>query len=266
MSFIEEHAGKLPRASVTTAIGDAFGFLKDGGTYSIRMVFYCGTVLLLFGLAQDYFGAKGIWFSILQVMAESVFIYSWHRYALLGEQQLGGDHWSAFAKRTLFYYFVLGVAAVLTFAILFVAAGQTTSGMTGFVTVALIVICLLFVPRIALVFPAIAVNSPNHKMRDAFVLSSGNVPALTGAYVVMAVVALLVFMPVSIVFYTAEAEVGLGEESPVYTLVVNAVLGYSVAVSTLLWAGLNSSLFKQLGGMENLDTYKPAETEAGEKA
>ncbi|MBO6505102.1 MAG: hypothetical protein JJ850_16090 [Kordiimonadaceae bacterium] len=266
MSFIEEHAGALPRASALAAIGEAFGFLKEGGVFSVRLVFYCGTVLLIFGLAQDYFGAKGIWFSILQIMAESVFIYSWHRFALLGEQQIGGDHWNAFAKRTLFYYFVLVLVVIVALVISFVGISQMTDSVAGILMAIVLVACLLFVPRIALVFPAIAVNSAENKMRDAFVLSSGNVLALAGAYVVMTIIVLVLFAPVSFVFYSQEAQVSAVNDSPIYVLIVNAQLGYSVAVSTLLWAGLNSSLFKQLGGMDNLENSEPTERADGDQA
>lgn len=264
MSFIEEHVGSLPRASVGVAVGEAFGFLRDGGAYTIRLVMYCGIILVLFGLAQDYFGAKGIWFSIVQTMAESLFVYSWHRFALLGEQQIGGDYWSAFVKRTLFYYFILVVTIIMGTLVFLTAAGGLSDAMTIFMLLAFAVLFYIFGPRIALVFPAIAVNSPTIKMRDAFVLSSGNVWALAGAYLVMTFVVLLLFSPIIAVSYFAEAQIGVGAESPFYILGINVLIGFPVAVSTLLWAGLNSSLYRQLGGDIPSPQRGETETQAAE--
>lgn len=90
--------------------------------------------------------------------------------------------------------------------------------------------------------------------------------ALAGAYVVMTIIVLVLFATVSFVFYSQEAQVSAVNDSPIYVLIVNAQLGYSVAVSTLLWAGLNSSLFKQLGGMDNLENSEPTERADGDQA
>lgn len=260
MSFIEEHVGSLPRASVGTAIGEAFGFLRDGGAYTIQLILFCGVFISLIGVLEDFTDINDVVLGVSQAVVESMFIYNWHRYALMGERHMGYEHWNAFMKRTLLYYSVLAVAAIFGVFLFVSAVGGLSDGLTISLLVAIAILVFLIVPRIALVFPAIAVNSLHSKMKHAFVLSSGNVIALAVSYVLMTLIFVLLLLPVFAILYFTDSQTTLQNPSVAYVIGTNLLLGFPVAVSTLLWAGLNSSLYRQLGG--DVPAPQPGGTEA----
>jgi len=248
MSFIETHIIEPEQAKPVIAVKEAFTALKDGGQYTLKITAFLGLVLGVLFWAEERFDINGIGGAVAQTLVEAIFIYYWHRFFLLEEAELTNSDYTPFVKRTLFYYLVLALTAImLAFVFIALVGGLSDTG-----TVALIlagtVAALFVVLRIVLVFPAIAVGSDARAMADAFVLSSGNATRLAAGYFLMLLIVLLAFFPAFIVLGYAEFSAPEMFANEGFILVSNLIIGFTAAVSTLLWAGVNSSFYRQLGG------------------
>ena len=248
MSFMDEHVGTLPKVSPRAAVGEAIQCINEGGVHTWQMLGFCGAVFTLFYWAEVWFGFEGAGATIPQTIIESYFIYNWHRYVLVGDKSFGSKHWGAFVRRSLLYYVVGGVVVVLL--VLPVGVGASGLGPTELVmlTVAAIVLIYVVVPRIALVFPALALDSETRKLKDALALSSGNTARLSLAYLLMTFLILAVFIFLGVVVFVGEAVFSSLISEDIYTAISGLLFGLGVALTVLLWAGLNSSLYRQLGG------------------
>lgn len=153
-----------------------------------------------------------------------------------------------FLKRSLFYYLVTALVVVLGALLMIAITDGLNYPAIGGLTIILTLAFLIVAPRIALVFPAIAVGNPARSMADAFVLSSGNVLRLAAGYFLMLMVVLIILMPILIVVYFVDEYLSALSTSETYMLVSNMLIGFLAALTVLLWAGMNSSFYRQLGG------------------
>jgi len=248
MSFIETHLVEPEQAKPLVAVKEAFRALKNGGNYTLKMIAFCGVVLGVIFWIPERFAVSGTGLSAGQVLVEAVFAFYWHRFFLLNEAELSGGDFRPFMMRSLFYYLIFG----LTFLIGIGVFIGLTGNLSDVQITALLLFCamasLFALPRVGLVFPAIAVDNPARSMADAFVLSSGNASRLAVGYFLMLIAVLVMMMPlIAMTFFVEEHRPEL-VIADTYLILSNLFYGLAGAVTILLWAGLNSSFYRQLGG------------------
>jgi hypothetical protein len=261
MSFIETYSIEPEHAHPVAAIKGAFTCLKQGGSYTLKLIVSCGLFLCLVYWIGEQFEFNSAT-SIPQVVVEAAFAYYWHRFVLLGEAKPTSDDFMPFLKRSLFYHLLLVVVLVAVLVgflgLSFLKTGEGGANV-NFIGVALAVCVLTFImPRVALVFPALAVNSPESRMSDALTLSSGNAFRLVAGYLMMVGLIILIVSPFILSLFLAVEF--LANEA--FLLLSNFLMGVVVALTVLLWAGLNSFFYRQLGGMIPSET-EPDEARSG---
>lgn len=199
-------------------------------------------------ILDDVFGLNGSASSLVGIVAESFFVYCWHRFVLLDRADMRGESWMPFLKRTLLYYVGLTLLLVSGFLILTGMLQALSETLAALVALSAPIGVFLILPRIALVFPALAVESNNSKMKDALDLSRGQVWPLAGAYFLIGLCTLVLMIPAFLIGVVAGTMVAEPSGFSVFNVILNLVAGLSAAIIAVLIAGLNSSLYRQLGG------------------
>lgn len=230
------------------AVQDAFSYLQRDRGYTKRILLLCGAVMSFLYVLEDAFGLNSTGTNFAGIVAESFFVYCWHRFVLLDDTNMTGKSWVPFLKRTLLYYIGL---TLLFFSVFLLLTGLLQGAgelLLGLVMLATPIALLVIVPRIALVFPALAVESNKNRMRDAFDLSRGHVWPMAGAYFLIGLCIMLLMIPAFLIGVIAGAVGADASSFGLFDGILNLVAGLTAAVIAVLIAGLNSSIYQQLGG------------------
>lgn len=254
---IEGHIERDVKVSAKLAIKEAFSSLKEGGAYTWKLVITCGFCLGLLSWIGNSFNISRLVAVIAQGSIEIIYIYIWHRFFLLAEKKglryLNEQLFTRFFWRSLSYGLL--VLVLISLGVVWTLFWQTSSSMI--ITVFMIVVgnffLSLIVMRTLLVFPAIAAGNRHISFNDVILLSTGYSFVLMRGYLGMMLLIFCVFIiPIIVaVYYFYILVVGqIVLPYAVYLLTLWA-LGMMTATAVLLWAGLNSSFYRQLGGVIN---------------
>ena len=247
--------GDMQTISAFQAARESYAALYSHRLAFLKVVAPIAVVVALFDWMQATSGRNGG--AVATVFIEIVIAFYWHRVFLLGglTDNFWGKHKNADGSADTSYYrkaftpFMwrsFGLLGVLLIAVLIVALpfyqfikDEAVFTISIAATILFIIIGPLFF-RSALVFPAVAIGSPDVTLSGAWALSKGQGLRILGAYVLTAVSMLSVVFGIDFLLPVPV----IGSVAFYIDLLFGAVV---TCVSTAVWAGVNSSIYRQLG-------------------
>ncbi|PCI61511.1 MAG: hypothetical protein COB37_08270 [Kordiimonadales bacterium] len=263
----------MPNISAVTAVKDAYTALYKHPSAILKIV---GPMIILVALIDWFTESNGGSASSIAMLFVSIFIaFSWHREVLLenpilvlwatkenkdGSENLHNRAYGQFMWRSFGLAGTL-VACALIIGLPFYQFAKDETVLT--ILVVALILFVLIAPwffRSALIFPAVAIGSPEITLSNAWALSKGQGLRILAGYILAAVPMFLVIILVGFLLLTPV----VGSAAYYIDLLFGA---FVTCVSTAIWAGVNSSIYRQLGP-EISDFLKSNETNitAAEKA
>ncbi len=234
-------------------------------------------IAFLVGAIEWFSVSTGRHLTVPQILVEIFIAFYWHRYVLLRRgvtwfwgltpQQKAYEKRVSKAAFSPFLWRSIGFSAGIVVSALVIGLSLPAGLQSGAINLLVLAFAILLGPilfRLALVFPATAMGKPHRTFGFAWDLSQGNGIRITAVYLVAGAPLFIV-----LALYAVVIPDTFSRDSVAY-FVDLAVSGLAGSLGPVLWASINSAVYKQLDGeiqdfmsleSDAIDSEQPSEAE-----